>query len=168
MYKLSFFFLAALIITITFGCGNSQNNKQSENNSINEIYKDIGNWDQFNVPLSQPYVLINNQQEKNTWLVNMYDKSKRFQFSITPLEKVCIINKYILIKGGGKYGETAFYGEVVKNIWFIINSEKKEEIGFDDSVTFYKYIGNLQIENLKWYDANDLYDFTKKNKKLPW
>lgn len=162
MKNIFFLFLTSILI---FSCGNSGSNKKE---TIDDVVHDIGNWDRFVIPLKSPYEIINSQQEKNTWLINMYDKRKRFQFSITPVEQVGISENIIFVKGGGKYGKTSFYGKMTENIYFVLYPETKIEIGFEDSLNFNKYLDSLNVRNIKWFETNDLYKYYQVNKKLPW
>ncbi|HTK03387.1 MAG TPA: hypothetical protein VL401_01295, partial [Alphaproteobacteria bacterium] len=127
------------------------------------FFTSMGGLDYRRIALIKPYQATS--IDKNTWSIELFTNSVRYQTSINNIEDIAVINqKYIVTHSPN----TLYAGNRVKELWFVITPETKIEKGFVDQDELQKYLKSENIPTPEFVKVNDLYSKLVKQGYLEW
>lgn len=133
--------------------------KKKVNQKDNFYTQTNSSWDAIRIPLIKPYELLelNGSQE---WSMNFIETPS----SISKVKEINVYKDIIVIHSG----ETDYDNKLVDEAWFVIQPQKKSEMGFTLKDDFNKYISSQKLTNVVFYDVDSVYVFFAKNGELNW
>jgi hypothetical protein len=154
--RLSFFIVSGfLVILLFFDCKGIKKQRKMQDDFYT---RSNASWDASRLPLVRPYELLRLNGSKE-WEMNL----RKIPGSVSNIKEVSVFQNIIMIHSGETYCNNA----KVEEAWFVIIPEKDIEKGFEKKEGYDKYLSLLHVISTL-YNADTVYGFFQRNKKINW